>query len=121
MSSAFHHILARAVDHVPGAVGAIFAAYDGEAVEQVGVAAKDEMLFLAAHYGVILNHVQNILHLFHFGEAVEIILSHQKLDLVVRTVSEGYYVVLAVKGPCHLATARRAVEDAACALRTEMV
>jgi predicted regulator of Ras-like GTPase activity (Roadblock/LC7/MglB family) len=121
VNTSFSQILQHAVEEVPGAIAAIFAAYDGEAVDQFGISSKDDMLVLAAHYGVILNYVQSALHLFHFGEAVELILSHQRMDLVVRTVSQGYYVVLVVKKPCPLAMARRAVEAAACALRTEMV
>ena len=116
----FKTILQRAVERVPGAVGAIFADWDGEAVDSFGSRDKEDMLLLAAHYGVILNHVQSVLHLTHFGEAEEIILLHQKLDLVVRAVAKDYYVVLAIASGAHLATALREVGAAASALRAEM-
>jgi predicted regulator of Ras-like GTPase activity (Roadblock/LC7/MglB family) len=117
----FRGILQRAVERVPGAVGAIFADWDGEAVDSFGSRAREDMLLLAAHYGVILNHVQSVLHLTHFGEAEEIILHHQKLDLVVRAVAKDYYVVLAIDAAdAHLATALREVGAAASALRKEM-
>ena len=116
----FASILQRAVERVPGAVGAIFAAWDGEAVDSFARGGREELLLLGAHYGVILNHVQSALHLTHFGEAEEMILQHQKLDLIVRAVDPQYYVVLAVGAGAHLATALRAVVVAASALRAEM-
>lgn len=116
----FRAILQRAVERVPGAMGAIFADWSGEAVDLFAHRAKDDLLLLAAHYGVILNHVQSALHLTHFGEAEEIIVHHQKLDLVVRAVDRDYYVVLALGDGSHLATALREVVAAASALRAEM-
>jgi predicted regulator of Ras-like GTPase activity (Roadblock/LC7/MglB family) len=116
----FASILQTAVDNVSGAVGAIFAAWDGEAVDLVALEDKTELAIMAAHYGVILSHVQSAIKLFHFGEAYEIVLSHARMDLILRTVSEGYYVMVAVKGRAHLATAIREVERAAAALQKEM-
>ena len=120
MISAFSAILRRMVDKVPGAIGAIFAAWDGEAVDSFAPGVKEDMLMLGAHYGVILNHVQSALHLSHFGEAEEIIFQHQKIDLIVRAVDARYYVVLAVRAGSHLATALRETHTAASALRAEM-
>ena len=120
MSTGFALILQHAVERVEGAIGAIFAAWDGEAVDVWSTVDKHDMLLLAAHYGVILSHVQSAIKLFHFGEAYEIVLSHEHMDLLVRTVAEGYYVVIAVRGPVHLASAVREIERAAAALRQEM-
>ena len=120
MSTVFTAILQRAVERVPGAVGAIFADWDGEAVDHFSKGSAYDMLLLAAHFGVVLNHVQSVLHLFHFGEAEEIILQHAQMDLIVRSVGEGYYVVLAAGAGTHLATARREAAVAAKALRAEM-
>jgi predicted regulator of Ras-like GTPase activity (Roadblock/LC7/MglB family) len=116
----FTPILQAVVDRVDGAVGAIFAAWDGEAVDLVYTVDKTEMALLAAHYGVILSHVQSAIKLFHFGEAYEIVLLHDDMDLLVRTVADGYYVIIAVRGRAHLATAVREIARAAEALRQEM-
>jgi predicted regulator of Ras-like GTPase activity (Roadblock/LC7/MglB family) len=121
VTTSFTPILQRAVERTPGALGAIFADWDGEAVDQFGRVDKNEMLVLGAHYGIILNHVQAVLRLFHFGEAVEVILHHDRMDLVVRAVGLGYYVVLVVKENVHLASALREVKAAAVALRAEMM
>jgi predicted regulator of Ras-like GTPase activity (Roadblock/LC7/MglB family) len=119
--SPFRSILQRAVERVPGAVGAVFADWDGEAVDHYTRGPKEDMLMLAAHYGVILNHVQSALHLSHFGEAEELIFLHDKLDLIVRAVARDYFVVLVTGADAHLATARREVLAAASALRVEMI
>lgn len=121
MRTPFSSILQRAVERVPGAVGAIFADWEGEAVDSFsGPRARDELLLIAAHYGVILNHVQSALHLSHFGEAEELILQHQRLDLIVRAVDKHYFVLLAAAAGSHLATALREVAHAANALRQEI-
>jgi predicted regulator of Ras-like GTPase activity (Roadblock/LC7/MglB family) len=120
VTTVFADILRRAVEAAPGAVGAIFAAWDGEAVDSFAPGVKDQMLIVAAHYGIILRQVQSALHLSHFGEAEEIILQHQKVDLIVRAVDARYYVVVALAAGAHLATALRAARVAAGALRAEM-
>jgi predicted regulator of Ras-like GTPase activity (Roadblock/LC7/MglB family) len=118
--SPFRSILQRIVERVPGALGAIFADWEGEAVDSYGTRAREEVFLIAAHYGVILHHIQSALHLTHFGEASEVILLHQKLDLIVRAVAQDYYVVLAVDAGAHLATALREVNAAVVELKREM-
>jgi predicted regulator of Ras-like GTPase activity (Roadblock/LC7/MglB family) len=120
MITAFTGILRRAVEKVPGAIGAIFADWDGEAVDSFTPGGREEVHLLGAHYGVILNQVQSALHLTHFGEAEEIIVLHQKVDLVLRAVDQHYYFVLALRAGSHLATALRETLVAASALRAEM-
>jgi predicted regulator of Ras-like GTPase activity (Roadblock/LC7/MglB family) len=117
----FRAILQRAVERVPGAVGAVFADWDGEAVDHFTRGPRDDMLILAAHYGVILNHVQSALHLTHHGEAEELILLHERLDLIVCAVARDYFVVLVTGADSHLATALRETHAAASALRVEMI
>lgn len=120
MASSFTPILRRAVESVPGAVGAIFAARDGESVEHFARIDDEEIKIMGAHYGIILNHVQSVLHLFHFGEAEEIVVHHDRLDLFVRAVNEGYFIVLATSQGVHLANALRELRGAAQALKGEM-
>ncbi len=116
----FTPILRQAVERVPGAIGAIFADWDGEAVDHVATGPSEDMLVTGAHYGIVLNHVQSALHLFHFGEAEEMIVQHARVDLIVRAVRHGYYVLLAAHAGTHLAIARREVLAAASALAREM-
>ncbi|MFH0903300.1 MAG: roadblock/LC7 domain-containing protein [Pseudomonadota bacterium] len=117
----FTPILRRVVERVPGAVGVIFADWDGEAVDAYSLADRDQMLVLAAHYGIILNQLQSALHLFHFGEAIEALFEHDKMCLVLRVVGHGYYVILALDAADgHIATALREIKFAADALMVEL-
>ncbi len=119
--TAFTPILRRAVDAVPGAIGAVFADWDGEAVDLYApTGGRFDMLVLAAHYGIVLNQIQAALHLFHFGEAREIVIEHERLSVLTRVVAEGYHVTLVVPSDVHLTTALRETEAAAAALRKEM-
>lgn len=120
MNSSFAPILKRVVERVPGATGAIFAASDGEAVDVYSLGDRHELCVVGAHCGIILNHVQNVLHLFHFGEAEVITLIHDRMQLLVRAVARGYYVVVAVSGENHLATALAEIAQAAAGLKEHM-
>jgi predicted regulator of Ras-like GTPase activity (Roadblock/LC7/MglB family) len=117
----FTPILRRLVERVPGALGAIFADWEGEPVDTYAPGGTPEaLLYVAAHYGVILNQVQSVLHLTHFGEAEELVFQHQRLELVVRAVDRSYFVILATEAGAHLATSLRETLAAAGALRAEM-
>jgi predicted regulator of Ras-like GTPase activity (Roadblock/LC7/MglB family) len=116
----FTPILQRAVERTPRALGAIFADWDGEAVDHFSKVEKFDMLILGAHYGIVLNQVQSALHLFHFGEAEELIFEHERMDLIVRSVGEGYYLLLAISEHGHLGVALREAHVAAEALKREM-
>ena len=121
MRTSFTPILQRALDRVPGAIAAVFADADGEAVDQVTERAKYDALIYAAHYGVLFNQVQSLLRLFHFGAADEIFFAHTRMDIVLRSVGEGYYLLLAATAPSHVGIAQREARFAALALRQEML
>ncbi len=123
MKTPFTPVLEQVVSRVPGAVGAIFADREGEAIDlvwQVSTLARDELRALGAHFGIVFHQVRRALHTFHYGDPQEIILQHQRLDLVVRAVGAGYYLLLVVRNG-HLAIALREAKTAAHALAREMV
>lgn len=120
MSSPFAEILASAVADAPCAIGGAFAAWDGEIVDFVSKWDDDEWLILTAHYGVVLAHVQSALHTFHFGEAVNLCLTHEELDIVVEAVKEGYFALIALEKPNNLGKAMLSLHRAAEKLRVEM-
>ncbi len=120
MSSAFSNILQGAVERIPGAMGGAFAASDGEIVNSYAAGDPFEWAVLTAHFGVIAAHVQAALHTFHYGEAEVILLAHDKLDIVLHSVAEGYYVLVAAQHPAPLGLAMDTLASAAVALREEM-
>jgi len=120
MSSIFSDILAGAVERIPGAIGGAFAAGDGEIVDSFAAGDPYEWAVLTAHFGIIASHVQAALHTFHYGEAEVILFAHEKLDIVLHSVGEGYYAMVAAQHPAPLGLAMDTLASAAVALRAEM-
>lgn len=120
MRSPFAEILRRAVEATPGAVGGAFAASDGEMVDYFARRDAYEWALFTAHYGVVLSHVQLALNTWHYGEASMVMLEHKTLAILIHSVKDGYYALMAVGHPAPLGQAMRALGRAARDLRQEM-
>ena len=120
MATAFSEILRVAVESTPGAIGSAFAASDGEMVDSFSSRDSNEWAILTAHYGVVLAHIQAALSTCHYGEAHLIMIEHTDLDILVHSVHEGYYALMAVGSPAQLGIAMSAISRAANDLRREM-
>lgn len=116
----FARILSRAVHATPGAIGGAFAAPDGEMVDSVASGDATDLAILTAHYGVILANLEALLNTQHFGGAQYFVVENRLVDIVVHTVDDGYYAMLAVHTPAPLATAIGALRQAALELQKEM-
>ena len=131
----FTPILRTLLVEVPDALGAIFADWEGEAVDQFpdprraadaatpltpsGIETFDLRLF-GAHWGVVLNHVNAALRTFHYGDPQIVILHHDRLDILIQAVDTRYYVLLALRPGAPLGRALRELERSVQALRVEM-
>lgn len=120
LGTPFGQILKSAVERTPGAVGGAFAACDGETVDLFTAWDASDWKILTAHYGVVLASVQSALHTFHYGEAELVVISHRDLELLIRSVGEGYYALIAIEPPAPLARAMASLERASGELRREM-
>ena len=109
-----------AVEATPGAIGGAFAASDGEMVDYFSGEDPIEWALFTAHYGVVLSHVQLALNTWHYGEAGLLMIEHGNVAVLVQTVQEGYYALLAVDCPAPLAHAIDALSRATNDLRQEM-
>ena len=118
--SPFAAILDAAVKLTPGALGGAFAAADGEMVDYVTSGDATEWAILTAHYGVVLANLEAALNTQHFGGAQYFVVENGKVDVVVHTVHDGYFALLAMQKPACLATALRALARAAARLKQEM-
>jgi predicted regulator of Ras-like GTPase activity (Roadblock/LC7/MglB family) len=118
VSSAFGEILKRMVERVPGSLGAVFADWEGEAVDQFAHIEPVEMRLLGAHWGVILSLTRQ--RLAHAGPIEEFWIECERAIFLVRPVTDEYYVVLAARRSAHLALARRELERGADTLKAEM-
>jgi predicted regulator of Ras-like GTPase activity (Roadblock/LC7/MglB family) len=118
--SAFAEILKEMVERVPGAVGAIFADWEGEAVDQYAHIPALEIQLVGAHWGVVLSQADRRLRQAGLGGVDELLVEGEHGTVLVRRVTEHYYVVLTGKREVHLATARRELERSAQTLLGEM-
>lgn len=105
--SAFADILKGMVERVPGAVGAIFADWDGEAVDQFAHIPELDIKIAGAHWGVVLTLATESLKRASLGAIDELWIEGDHALVLVRRVTDRYYVVLTTGRATHLATARR--------------
>jgi predicted regulator of Ras-like GTPase activity (Roadblock/LC7/MglB family) len=116
----FGHILQRAVQATPNAIGGAFADPDGEMVDCFSTIDSHDWAVLTAHYGVVMAHLTAAFGTWHFGGPEFFIAEHEKLDIVVHSVDAGYYALLAAKPPANLGIALVHLRTAASALKKEM-
>jgi predicted regulator of Ras-like GTPase activity (Roadblock/LC7/MglB family) len=118
--SAFGDILKSIVERVPGALGAIFADWDGEMVDQFAHMPAIDIQLVGAHWGVVLNQASRSTKTCGFGDVKELLIEGEHGMVLIRSVTDRYYVVLTAKSDVHLATARRELERGAATLLGEM-
>ena len=118
--SSFAEILKAMVERVPGAVGAIFADWEGEAVDQFAHVPTLEIQLVGAHWGVVLALATRTLERAGAGGIEEMWIEGERALVLVRRVTERYYVVLTASRAAHLGQARRELEHGARTLLGEM-
>ncbi|HUJ59929.1 MAG TPA: hypothetical protein VLX92_15600 [Kofleriaceae bacterium] len=116
----FGLILQRAVERTPNAIGGAFADCDGEMVDSYTRIDPHDWAVLTAHYGVVLSQLTAAFGTWHYGGPEYFIARHQSLEVVVFSVHQGYYALLAFDQPAPLALALDSLRVAASALRVEM-
>jgi len=118
----FGKILRQLIDTVPGAVGAVFADWEGEAVDQASNNGDSyHIKFLGAHHGILLSSVNRISDQVEMGEPRYITIKTEKTDYYTTPIHDGYFVVLAVKsGNAPQGLAHFALKKAVKHIRDEM-
>ena len=118
--SAFGDILEAMVRRVPGAVGAVFADWEGEPVDQFAHIPPLDIQLVGAHWGVVWSQASARLGRHRLGLVEELLIEGERAIVLVRSVTDRYFVVLATKPDAHLGTARRELHRGAETLRGEM-
>jgi predicted regulator of Ras-like GTPase activity (Roadblock/LC7/MglB family) len=121
LRSAFGEILEGMVQRVPGAVGAVFADWEGESIDYFAHVPPMEIRLAGAHWGVVLGHAGEASARLGGGTVEEIVVVCAEAYVLVRTVGDHYFVVLqGRRGPLHLGLARRELERGVRSLLGEM-
>jgi len=90
----FKPLLNALIERVPGALGAIIADWEGEAVDQVGTMDEYDLKVIGAHKGVILHSMREVVDRLGDDELKEIIITTKKAQTLVLPVTKDYYLVL---------------------------
>lgn len=104
----FQHVLKSLVESVPHALGAIFADWEGEAVDQFSYLPVFDIQLIGAHCGIVFNNAAAQLR--HWGDVEEMLFQSESVLLLIRKVTPQYFVVLATRPNAQLAYTRRALQ-----------
>jgi len=119
--STFGDILKEMVERVPGAIGAVFVDWEGEPVDQFAHIPPIDIQLVGAHWGVVWSQVSARLDQRGLGAIEELLIEGDRALVLVRSVTQQYFVVLAIRrSQVHLATARRELERGARKMLGEM-
>jgi len=116
----FKDILKSTVEGLPGALGAIFADWEGESVEHFFAGPEDEIKLLGAHQGILLNLVKEAAAGAGHGAVKCMMLTTDKARVVVQPIKDGYFLVLLLTRHCNSGLALRAASSAAGVLSGEI-
>ncbi len=118
--SSFGEILQGMVERVPGAVGAVFTDWEGEPVDQFAHIPPLDIQLVGAHWGVVFLQAGQRLGRHGLGGVHELVIEGERAIVLVRSVTDRYFVVLATRRDTHLGTALRELGRVAERLRGEM-
>ena len=90
----FKRILQEFVENTPGAIGAILADWEGEAVEQFCRYDDFELKIIGAHKGIILNLIKDLHKAAAAGNPQEALISTESLHVIIGPVGQDYSLVM---------------------------
>jgi len=90
----FKTILRELVETTHGANGAILADWEGEAVEQYCLTDAFELKVTAAHKGIILNQLKDILVNFPSGDLRYAVITTESQHVIVGVVGADYSLIM---------------------------
>lgn len=94
ISMPFKKLLSELVKKASGALGAVIADWEGEAVDQVGRIDDYELKVIGAHKGVILSNLREIVCRLKDDDLREIVITTEKVQTLVLPVTHEYFLVL---------------------------
>lgn len=93
----FKNQLQNMLDQLPGAIGAIIADWEGEAVDQLARMDDYEIKVLGAHKGIILTRLREALQRLDGGALEEVLIHFDQGKTLITPLSEDYFLVLTVE------------------------
>lgn len=116
----FQKPLTELIESVPGALGAIIADWEGEAVDQVARMDDYELKVIGAHKGVILHQLRRVAGRLGGGGLEEIVFTTERAQTLVLPVTEEYFLVLTLNRGAVLGQALLAARRCVARLKAEI-
>lgn len=118
----FQYLLTNLLVDVPGAHGAIFLDWEGEAVELVTRQATPyELKLEGAYQGIFLKRLEKVAEQLGSGAVLSLTLVGRHLKVMGQNLRSGYYLLLLMDPSTPLSHASRAMHKTAEALNREIV
>lgn len=93
--SAFNPMLTRLVKDLPGAEGAIFVDWEGEAVDRFdGTQQETPIRLIGAHWGIIYYLFRGALERAEGGDPIQLVLAFERQTFIVSQVTSHYLMVV---------------------------
>jgi len=119
-TSVFSEILEEVVQSLPGARGAIFVDWEGEAVDTCSTIGDTGIKLVGAYWGIVYRHLRASLKKLEAGSPIEVVMSFSRQLVVIRRVTDDYIVVFTLAEGSNLGRALGLMDWAAGKLRAEM-
>ena len=109
-SSIYGEILRQILAQLPDAHGAVLADWEGEAIDQAGDVESTEMRLVGAHWGVVYFMARTSLQNVGDSGPRDLTLRFGRQQVVVRRLTDDYYIVVASHPYACLARTLRVLE-----------
>ncbi len=91
----FRNTLTNIVGEVDGAIGALIMGYDGIPIdENIRTDVSLDVQLLAVEYATLLKEIKRTVDVLKTGEMEEVCISTGDLNIVIRAISEEFFMVL---------------------------
>jgi predicted regulator of Ras-like GTPase activity (Roadblock/LC7/MglB family) len=110
--SIYGHILADMLRSLPDATAAVFADWEGEAVDNAGELSDTDIRLAGAHWGIVYFLVRDALERSGAGAPAELVLRFRSRQVIVRHITDQYFVVVESQENALVSRTLRALEQA---------
>jgi hypothetical protein len=117
--SAFASILARLVESTPGALGAVFADDEGEAVDLFGEIDSFDLKLAAAHMGILVSRLSSMAQIRRTGRFSELLIVSQHRQMISRAMGLGYQITVVLEPVASFHKLSRALDVAQAEIQIE--
>ena len=119
-NSTFARILEQVVAAIPGARGAIFVDWEGEAVDAFSRLSYTGIRLVGAHWGVVYNQLKLAMQRLRLGAPVELVLRFAREQVIIRRVTDDYLALVTLESGADFGRALAVMRWAEALLREEM-